>query len=307
MSNIVTPTRDQIAAKALQLYMEEMYAKGMRDVPTPQIPTEEEEKAGVTNELREGNYWQRAIEELMKSPETLAWEEETKALDMMASQTEEVMVPANTVKKLLESARDLEAAEGKARDARRKEKETRKQAEEKIRELQSELEALREEAKKKPALRIRILQNFKEGIQYFKKGDVIETHNIEWALAKVDQKLAERVGVEVPVKILPEAPPKVEKRLHKFLTNEQVEMVWQEFVRYAKFHYPALFVEPELYRVRFEGRIKDAKTIDEANVKATRLVEEIVRELRPKFPAPPAPPTPPALPPPFLADSIAAI
>jgi hypothetical protein len=181
------------------MFMEEMYKAGLHDVTTPE-----------ENELKEGNYWARATSELMRSPETRAWEEEVKNLDLQASQLEEVVVSADTMKKLLEASRDLELTENLLKEAKRKEKEKRGQAEEKVKELEKQLETTREEAKKKPALKVRILQNFKEGIQYFRKGDVIETHNIEWALNKIEQGLAERVGVEVPVKIIPEVPPKVE-------------------------------------------------------------------------------------------------
>jgi len=202
---VVTPTRDELYAKALEIFMEEMYAKGMRDVPTPEY-----------EELKEANYIERARIELMKSPELRAWEEQLKSLELAIRQLEEarekgiagvpagVEVDPETIRKFIEIYHDLKMREDQLRDLRRKRKEAVKAAEE----LKRQLEKAREEARKKPALKIRILQNFKEGIQYFKRGDVIETHNIDWALAKIEQGLAERVGVEVPVKILPEAPPK---------------------------------------------------------------------------------------------------
>jgi hypothetical protein len=209
---MVTPTKDELYAKALEIFMQEMYAKGMTDVRTPEY-----------EELVEGNYIERARTELMKSPETRAWEEELKGLESAISQLEEarqrevagvpagVEVAPETLRKLLEIYHDLKMREDQLRDLRSKRKEEMKEAKEHISELESQMAKAREEAQKKPAIKIRILQNFKEGIQYFRKGDVIETHNIDWALAKIDQKLAERVGVEVPVKILPEVPPKVVK------------------------------------------------------------------------------------------------
>jgi hypothetical protein len=199
VNETVTPTKEEIYAKALEIFMQEMYASGMQDVRTPE-----------ENELKEGSYWDRARLELMRSPELRAWEKEVEALEMAASQAEEVGVSADTLKKLLEASRDLSQTEKLLAEAKRKEREKRKQAEEKVTELETQLATAREEAKKKPALKIRILQNFKEGIEYFKKGDVLETHNVDWALNKIQQGLAERVGLEVPVKVLPEAPAKVE-------------------------------------------------------------------------------------------------
>lgn len=208
---MVTPTKDELFAKGLEIFMQEMYAKGMTDVRTPEY-----------EELAEGNYIERARIELMKAPETRAWEEELKGLESAISQLEEarqrevagvpagVEVAPETLRKLLEIYNDLKMREDQLRDLRSKRKEETKAAREHISELESQMAKAREEAQKKPAIKIRILQNFKEGIQYFRKGDVIETHNIEWALAKIEQGLAERVGIEVPVKILPEAPPRVE-------------------------------------------------------------------------------------------------
>jgi len=205
---LVTPSRDELYAKALEIFMEEMYAKGMRDVPTPEY-----------KELAEGNYIERARLELMKSPETKAWEEELKGLELAIRQLEDARekeiagVPAGvevvpeTLRKFLEIYRDLKMREDQLRDLRRKRKEEVEEAKKAVSTLTSELEKAREEAQKKPAIKIRILQNFKEGIQYFKAGDVIETHNIEWALNKIDQKLAERVPIEMPAKIMPEVPP----------------------------------------------------------------------------------------------------
>jgi hypothetical protein len=208
VNKLPLPTKDELYAKALEIFMQEMYAKGMHDVPTPEY-----------DELLEGNYVERARAELMKSPETRAWEEELKGLELAISQLEEarqkqiegvpagVEVAPETLRKLLEIYNDLKMREDQLRELRSKRRKEAEEAKKRIADLESQMAKAREEAKKKPTIKIRILQNFKEGIQYFKKGDVIETHNIDWALAKIDQKLAEKVGVEVPVKILPEAPP----------------------------------------------------------------------------------------------------
>jgi hypothetical protein len=268
---LVTPSKDELFAKALEIFMEEMYVKGMTDVRTPEY-----------GELAEGNYVERARMELMKSPETHAWEEELKNLELSISQLEEarqreikgvpagVEVAPETLRKLLEVYDDLKMRENQLKDLRNKRKEEVNEAKEHISELETQMAKAREEAQRKPALKIRILQNLKEGIQYFKKGDVIETHNIDWALAKIDQKLAERVGVEVPVKIVPEVPPPptvvMPKGRERFLTDVFVATLNKNNVP----------VRPE-YRTRFRLELP---SIFEARLEEQeRLVEQFAMEI----------------------------
>jgi hypothetical protein len=267
---VVTPSRDEIYAKALEIFMQEMYASGLHDVPTPE-----------EDELKEGSYWERARAELMKSPETRAWEEEVKNLEMQASQLEEVVVSADTVKKLLEASRDLDMREKQLTDLRRKKKEFEVSAKDRVGELEAQLEKSREEAQKKPALKIRILQNFKEGIQYFHKGDVIDTHNIDWALNKIQQGLAERVGLEVPVKILPEAPAKVEApKVEK--PSERIRRLTDVFITVlSKNNVP---VRPE-YRSRLRVElpsILSLPTLEEQEKAIDLFAMEIVNEYKGK-------------------------
>jgi hypothetical protein len=270
---MVTPTKDELYAKALEIFMQEMYAKGMTDVRTPEY-----------EELAEGNYVERARIELMKAPETRAWEEELKSLESAISQLEEarqreaegvpagVEVAPETLRKLLEIYNDLKMREDQLRDLRSKRKEETKAAKEHISELESQMAKAREEAQKKPALKIRILQNFKEGIQYFRKGDVIETHNIDWALAKIDQKLAERVGVEVPIKIVPAAPPTVIK---PEAPKDRVRFLTDRFYEYLRVNdVPVTDVHRRAWRVRLEDVILQAREEEQL-----RLMEEFAQTL----------------------------
>jgi hypothetical protein len=300
---MVTPSKEELYAKALEIFMQEMYAKGMADVRTPEY-----------EELAEGNYIERARTELMKSPETRAWEEELKSLESAISQLEEarqrevVGVPAGvevapeTLRKLLEIYHDLKMREDQLRDLRSKRKEETKAAKEHISELESQMAKAREEAQKKPAIKIRILQNFKEGIQYFRKGDVLETHNIDWALAKIDQKLAERVGVEVPVKVIPEVPPRVEVPK---IPEDRVRVLTDRFISVLSRN--AVPIRPE-YRARLRDElptILEAVTLEEQLRLTEQLAMEIVNEYRAKVEAarrarevvPTAPPTVKEIPP----------
>lgn len=102
-----------------------------------------------------------------------------------------------------------------------------KQRGEEAAELEKEIEKLREEVKQKPAITIEILTNFREGIQYFRKGDVLESHNIEWAVQKIEQGLARRVGAipikpveEKPKEVKPPVPPETERERALFLKRK---------------------------------------------------------------------------------------
>jgi len=287
---MVTPSKEEIYAKALAIFMQEQYASGMEDVATPE-----------ENELKEGSYWERARLELMTSPETRGWEEEVEDLERQASALEEVVVTADTLKKLLEASRDLAHTEELLRETKRKERERRKQAQDKIGELEKQLSETREEAKKKPAIKIRILQNFKEGIQYFRKGDVLETHNIDWALAKIEQKLAERAGIEVPVKMVPEAPPRVEAPK----VSDRIRVLTDRFISVLSRN--AVPIRPE-YRARLRDElptILQAITLEEQLTLTEKLAMEIVNEYKGKVEVarrarevvPTAPPTVKEIPP----------
>jgi len=74
---------------------------------------------------------------------------------------------------------------------------------------------------------------------------------------------------------------------HKYLSDEEVKEVWEEFAAYLKMRMPKL-EEPKIYKEKFLHRIEKAKTKYEAIEKAKRLADEIVRERRKM-----APPTPP--------------
>ena len=136
---MVTPTRDEIRAKALELYMQEAYRTGLKDIPTPE-----------DYELKEDNYWQRAQRELMTSPEAAATDELLSYLEYSASELEEVAVKSEDLKKLLEASRELESVEEKIRDLKRKRKIEQEQAKLRIAELESKLAEGREKAPPAP-------------------------------------------------------------------------------------------------------------------------------------------------------------
>ena len=271
---MVTPTREEIAAKALELYFADMVRAGHTAIPTPQIPTKEEEARGVTNELREGNYWESARLELMRSEEAQALDREMEHLERSASQLKEVVVKSETLKDLIEASRDLELAEERLRDLKRKRRKEREEAEKTIESLKEQMERIRKEYEKKleeekpTAFRIRFKTDYVVGIEHYRAGDVIETSDIAWALGLIDNKIAERVAPEVPLKRVP--PPKE-------LTKEELERLESEF---------RLILDKRLGRVprramdEFRVEAPTFKTLpyEEALNSVKLLAEEIIKE-----------------------------
>ena len=88
-----------------------------------------------------------------------------------------------------------------------------------------------------------------------------------------------------PVIVPPTLPREFPR--HKYLSDEDVKQVWEEFLAYLKLRLPEI-EEPRVYKDRFFERIKTAKAKYEAINKAKRLVEEIVRE-KARITAPPPP------------------
>ena len=93
----------------------------------------------------------------------------------------------------------------------------------------------------------------------------------------------EKIKPIKPVIVPPTLPREFPR--HKYLTDEGVKEVYEEFSAYLKLRIPE--VDPAIYKERFFERIKKARTKFEATEKARRLVEEIVRERR-RMAAPPA-------------------
>jgi len=73
-------------------------------------------------------------------------------------------------------------------------------------------------------------------------------------------------------------PPKPPKPPPVRISPEELEGVWQEFLAYAR---TVGVKDAEMYRERFEERIRTAVSVAQAAERARRLVSQIQRELRP--------------------------
>jgi len=101
--------------------------------------------------------------------------------------------------------KDIEKLEREVRKYRKRYEEA-KQLESKY-EREAERQRQEKEAieRRVSPIRIRFLKDFEYGIMRYKAGDVAEIRDLNWALALIERKIAERVGPEVPIKITP--PP----------------------------------------------------------------------------------------------------
>ncbi|GAI35181.1 unnamed protein product, partial [marine sediment metagenome] len=150
------------------------------------------------------------------------------------------------------------------------------------------------EAKMAP-VKVRVLRPFTEGIIDYTVDSVLEVRDVDWILKKISAGLVERVGIEVPVKIVPPpaAPPTPK---HRYLTNEELDRLWMEFVAYGVSLRD--MKEPAFYRERFLAEIRTAKDYVTASKRGIKLVDKILKEIRPlpdRVVPPPVPVAPPAV------------
>ncbi|GAI24769.1 unnamed protein product, partial [marine sediment metagenome] len=138
------------------------------------------------------------------------------------------------------------------------------------------------EAKVAP-VKVHVLRPFTEGILDYTVGSVVETRDLDWVLEKINRGLVERVSIEVPVKRVPPPPPVPPIPKHKYLSDEEVTRLWQEFFAYASLRDTRLKVveEPLKYRERFMLEIKTARDYEVAARRGRKLVETILKELIP--------------------------
>ena len=132
------------------------------------------------------------------------------------------MIMENLVKELAERLKDAEAERGKIKVTiagkkriwgAKKVYEFVDELRSKIGSLEAEKERLlgeREKFKGIEPIKLRVLKAFKEGILEYSAGSIVETRDIDWAIQKIEQGFAERVGVEPIVRPIPPptAPPK---------------------------------------------------------------------------------------------------
>ncbi len=103
------PTRGEIRDKAVEIFMEEAIKKGL-----PAVTPEEEE-------LREGSFWERARDQLMRE-RTAALDAERSYLEQMASELGLKIVPAQVAERVEELKDTME----KLREEQRRRREAEK-------------------------------------------------------------------------------------------------------------------------------------------------------------------------------------
>ena len=287
---MVTPSHDEIRAEALRVYMEESYRAGLEDISTPE-----------DHELKEGNFWERAKIDLMTGPEAKAADELVAYLEYSASELEEVVVKSENLKDLLEASRKLEGIEDKIKDLRRKRRKEKEEAKLRIAELERKLEEARVPPPPKvikappkppeeplcPAHKVELINvaatqpdtgwEFPWGRIYVPSEMFLFQCPQEFEYYVCEpRKRCELVRLDLLRRMLPAVPP-IPK--HKYLTDEQVKGLWQEFVAYGVSLKD--MKEPRHYRVRFMAEIATAKDYETAAKRGRRLIETILKEIRP--------------------------
>jgi len=181
------------------------------------------------------------------------------------------------LKRLADKAERLERrVETLEREAER-ERAARAEAERKLEE---------EKAKFKP-LKIRFLRDLPP---WYRKGAVIETVDIPWALELIDKGIAERVPVEVAIPTAPPAPKRLsDKEVEELrrLWEYEVRRVWGRCPREAALHFDVELL-PVIREMPYE-RARET-VIREAGVYAPPAPPEVVRPPPPEVKARPYPP-----------------
>jgi len=248
-------------------------------------PDEVDVASYVTHDLTFGDA-KRALDAFVGAPpttdETESMYEET--VHMLQTEVREKYPEAfeELDKRIAELEKETEALPREKR-AKEKWKRTAEEIQYKLEETKRKIEAERAALERKVSpVKLRILRDFEVGIMKYKAGQEVETPDIDWALELINKEIAERVPVEAPpVKVVPPAVPPRKWVKVRFLSDEEVNSIWNEFIAYAKLRYPELIPDPAIYKDRFEVSIKDVKDVGEGYGKATRLVEAIVKELKP--------------------------
>jgi hypothetical protein len=278
---MVTPTKDEILAKATEMWFQWQVRQGF----TPKTLPEESELKEDICPWTGLSWWETARRELMKSPESIALDEQIRFLEEQYSEAVEKIKERvwDEAKKLIKEAeRRAEAAE-KAR------KEEAEKSRRQIEELKAKLGRT-----PKP---FRVVKPFVWGVKW-EPGQTLRTVDWEWAFKMVESGYLE----PIPEEAAPPSPPKP-----KELTKDEIAKL-EDLFRATL--YRELGRVPRDALAEFRVELETVKTLpyEEAAKVIERLALDIAERERAGRVAPPiAPPTvrppevapaPPTAPPP---------
>lgn len=210
-------------------------------------------------------------------------------LERLAKDTEFQIRTEKELEKLEGFERKAERLAKRVEEVEAEREKERREAAETISRLEAELAAA-------PTIRLRIMSDFKEGIVEFRAGQILETKNRGWALAKIRGGLAEEIP---PEEVVPPAPPKVVPPIvpppERGITDNTVAQL--QDIAYKRIVGAGLkWIE---HRGSVERDIEISKamyaelSVEEAKKKAVERLERLLETIAPKKVPPKRPPRPP--------------
>lgn len=203
-------------------------------------------------------------------------------LERLAEDTEFQIRTEKELDKLEGFERKAERLAKRVEEVEAKREIERREAAEAIAKLERELAAA-------PTIRLRIMSDFKEGIVEFRAGQILETKNRGWAMAKVREGLAEEVP---PEEVIPAPPPKVVPpaiAVEKGVTDETVAQLQDiAYKRIGEAGLPWIEYRGSVERdIEFSKALYAELSVEEAKKKAVERVERLLETIAPKKAPPP--------------------
>jgi len=198
-------------------------------------------------------------------------------LERMAKDTEFRIRTEKELEKLEGFERKAERLAKRVEEVEAERERERKEATEKVTGLERELAAA-------PTIRLRIMSDFKEGIVEFRAGQILETKNRGWALAKTREHLAEEIP---PEEVITAPPPKIVPPIappERGVTDDTIAQL--QDIAYKRIAEAGLkWIE---HRGSVERDIEISKAlyadlaVEEAKKKAVERLERLLETIAPK-------------------------
>lgn len=202
-------------------------------------------------------------------------------LDRLAKDTEFLILSEKEASKLRRFEGKAERLAKRVGELEAKREKERGEAAESIERLERELAAA-------PTIKLRIMSDFKEGIVEFTAGQIVETKDRGWALAKVREGLAEEISPEEEVPVAP--PPKVPViPPEKGIVNDTVAQLQHiAFTRIADAGLKWIERRGSVERdINISKALYADLPVKEAKIKAVARLERLLETFAPKKVVPP--------------------
>lgn len=264
--------------QVVQFFLREAEKRGI-DPETVDVKSEIDARIGFQENKQHIGEILTLIAPPIRDPDELLRQE----LERMAKDTEFQILSEKEVEKLARFERKAERLAKRVGELEAKAEREGREAAETIARLERELATA-------PTIKLRIMSDFKEGIMEFTAGQIVETKNRGWALAKVREGLAEEVPPEekIPVpppKVVPPVTPPPEKGITDDTVAQLQDIAYKRIV--------GVGLTWITHRGTIERDIDVSKTlyadlpVKEAKEKAVERLERLLETIAPKKVPPP--------------------